>query len=219
MSFSPLPTALLTDLGSSPGGVLVELGCGDGRFTRVLREAGAHVVAADRSRPCVAPGPLDLCADAERPPLRGVDGLIAANLLRHLWTDEAGAELLSRWCDCLAPGGRLWILEDEPATEPGPADTYRRLQDWLARVVPWRRGLLPRARVEAVLDGAGGGRDWSFGARRNLFAPPDPADVVSLLKDDAGLIADDAASLAVRASRDGLSYGDYWWARYERKQA
>lgn len=219
MSFSPLPAALLTDLAREPARFVVELGSGDGRFTRALRGAGARVIACDRSLRGGDDAPLDVAADAEHPPFRDLTGLAAGNLLRHLWDRRLAADLLRLWIDCLAPGGVLWILEDEPAPRPGPADTYRRLQDWLARVVPWRRPLLARSAVEPVAMLCGDPAGWDFGTQANQFAAPDPEVVLSLLRNDAGIMADDAASLAARVSRDGISYGDYWWARYERKLA
>ena len=215
MSFFPLPTVLRTDLARRPDARRVELGCGDGRFTRILREDGARIIAVDRLIPAGGDS-IDAAADATRPPFRRLDGLITANLLRHLWGPGGALDLLGLWIACLAPGGSLWILEDEPTWTPGPADTYRRLQDWLAEIVPWRRGLLPRKRVEDALAGHPSPGRWTFGTASNRFRSPDPDDVISWLSDDAGVMCDDAASLADRIRRTGLSYGDYWWARYER---
>jgi len=184
----------------------------------VLREAGARPIASDRL-PCAAfeLGPA-LRADATAPPLRDVPVLIAANLLRHLWDPVRGSRVTATWRDCLAPGGRLYVFEDEPAADPGPARNYRDLQAWLARLVPWRRALLPRAdfeRCEAVTSAPGA---WSFGRTRNQFSPGNRHDVLSLLVDERGVTPEIVKPLADRIAEEGVDYGCFWWARFERER-
>lgn len=111
----------------------------------------------------------------------------------------------------------MYVFEDEPAGEPGPAGNYRDLQSLLARIVPWRKPLLPRCdfeRGEARRKRPG---HWQFGLMKNQFPPNNTHDVVSLLTDDRGVIASSAKVLARRVAVEGLDYGHYWWARFERE--
>lgn len=217
MSFSPLPDAFLTDLRTASKGPVVELGSGDGRFSRVLVAAGARLVVSDRSPGEAFALGTGLRADATAPPLREVPLLVVANLLRHLWDPQRRPDVLSAWIACLASGGRLYIFEDEPAGEPGPARNYRDLQALLARIVPWRQGLLARCEFERSLNRSAQDGAWSFGSLKNQFSPADRHDVLSLLEDERGVIPAQAMPLARRVAEEGVDYGCYWWARFERE--
>jgi len=219
MSFYPLPTVLLTDLAQPSVGLVVELGSGDGWFSAVLRDAGADVLAVDRMPATGGVSGPDVVADATRLPFRSVDILVVANLLRHLWDLDTADRLLTGWINCLAPGGRLYIFEDEPAKISGPADNYRRVQDLLARIVPWRRGLLSRDRFETQLARIPVAPGWTSGLKANQFQSPDPSVVISLLRTGEGTQAPEVKGLVDKVTEDGIGYGDYWWSRYERESA
>ncbi|MBU1675373.1 hypothetical protein KKA85_06280 [bacterium] len=217
MSFSPLPDAFQTDLRSSSTGLTVELGCGDGRFTRILDAAGARGGMSDRIRSDVfAPG-HGVLADAAAPPFREVTLMVAANLLRHLWDKLGRSSPTDAWIDCLAAGGCLYIFEDEPAEQPGPARNYRDLQELLAQIVPWRKGLLAKREFERFAANGVRPGAWTFGLTKNQFSPAGRHDVLSLLVDERGVIANDAAALVRKVAEEGIDYGHYWWARYERE--
>jgi hypothetical protein len=217
MSFSPLPDVFLTELRDASTGPVVELGGGDGRFTRILTAAGGRPAVVDRHRGeafTLAPGIL---ADAAAPPLRCVSMLVAGNLLHHLWRADARRGVVVSWIDCLAAGGRLYVFEDEPTAAPGPARNYRDLQALLARIVPWRRALLPGRDFERAVRAAAHPGVWTFGRMRNQFPAADRHDVLSLLADERGVTPDRVAALARRVAAEGIDYGEYWWARFERE--
>ncbi len=217
MSFSTLPDAFLNDLSCAQTGLAVELGCGDGRFTRILKAAGARVVASDRNPSDAFALGHGVRADAVSPPFRDVDLLIVANLLRHLWDEQGGSQPIDAWIECLARGGRLYIFEDEPATAPGPAHNYRDLQAFLAQVVPWRQRLLARREFERAVQNGSRLGSWTFGLMKNQFSPPGRHNVLSLLVDECGIIAKNAAELVRKVDAAGLDYGYFWWSRFERE--
>lgn len=217
MSFSPIPDALRTDLDRLGDASAVELGAGDGRYAAVMREAGAAVVSLDVSR---ASGGVDVLGDARRPPLRpgSVRLLVAANLLHHLWTARTGPALLARWQACVAPGGALHILEDEPGDDTPARRNHADLQDWLARCVPGRRPLLSMADFTSALAAAGAGSAWRFGIAVNATPPPAAAPLLAMLSGDGGVPDDATRELADRIRRHGLDYGRFWWARWSREE-
>jgi SAM-dependent methyltransferase len=216
MPFTPLPKTFLEDLRRHRAGLVVDLGCGQGDFGRLLQAEGVRPLGIDRRRP--GSGTVaDLVADAVDLPLgrHRVDLLVAANLLRQLWPLPGGAAVPERWQDCLAPGGRLYILEDEPVANPAPARNYRDLQDFLARLNPWGRGpLLPLAEFRQACDRCPrpGGR-WQVGLQENEW-PVDPAPVASLLRTPDGDAAPEAQRILAAIEKTGLSYGTFWWARW-----
>ncbi len=217
MSFYPLPATFLTDLSRLSFGPVVELGSGDGRFTSILRDTGASVWTADR-RPVLSEAEdLDVLADAAHPPFRGIRILVVANLLKHLWDDSAAERLLVPWIECLAPEGCLYIFEDQPMHSPARADIYRRVQDLLARIVPWRGRLLLREQFVKHTTSGRRGAGWTSGQQPNQFDPPDSSAVISLLLNARGTLSREVKDLAERVATEGIEYGDYWWARYERE--
>jgi len=102
------------------GDTVVEMGCGTGANVPELRErvgSGGRVVGLD-----LAPGMLArarrhadrrgpevsyLRGDASRPPVRDVDALLAT-FVAGIFPDPAAA--VDAWCDCVAPGGRVALL-------------------------------------------------------------------------------------------------------------
>lgn len=217
MSFSPLPDILRNDLGRSPGGAVLELGAGDGRFTRALAEAGADVIPLDCRLPCPAGGVL---GDVRALPVRpgSVHLIVAANLLHHLGGAAAAVAALTAWRACLVPGGCLHVLQDDPLADTPARRNDRDLRDWLARLVPSRGRLMALAELQAALAGAGG-RDgglagWDFGRELNRTPPPGRDAVLAMLRGDGGKPDRRTAALAAAIARDGLEYGWYWWARW-----
>ncbi len=190
---------------------MVELGCGDGRFSARLRLAGARVVGVDRRGPAHG-STADVVADALRPPLStgGVDLLVAANLLRHLWSRTGGAAVPRPWRKCLRPGGHLYIFEDEPGDRPVAVDNYRCLQRFLCRLDPGGRGpLLSGHEFERRATETG----WNRGEMVNRETADSEA-VLAMLDGSDGTATGEAARLAESIRRHGLVYGRYWWARW-----
>jgi len=218
MPFSPLPATFLDDLRRlAPAGVL-ELGSGDGRLTALLRATGARPWTLDRAGPLAGARP-HVRADALQPPLRGRFGLVVAgNLVRHLWPRirDAGP---TTWRGLVAPGGALWILEDEPMLEPAPAAHYARLQELLARLQPGQHGpLLPRRRfAHASARWTWPGR-WELGEQANTW-PQDRDRVVAWLGSGDPAAGGEVARLQDAIARDGLACGRMWWARWTPEEA
>jgi hypothetical protein len=202
---------LTTDLRAAADGAVVDLGAGDGRFTRVLAAEGVRAIRLDRRREA---GETQLVGDVWRPPLRpgSCAVLTAANLLRHLWNRDLNA-LLDSWLACLHPGGSLWILEDAPASSGPAARNFSDLQDWLARLMPGRGGLRPLAEFRAVAAARPDAACWSFGEAVNRQPDPDPQRVLAMLRGSGPRPEPQAAELMRRIAAEGLSYGDFWWAR------
>ncbi len=209
MPFCPLPTTFLDDLARAGERGVLELGSGDGGFTRLLRERGADVVTLDRRRS----GAM-VVGDALAPPVRAgsFPMVVAANLLRHLWRRVDAEHGPLAWRDLVAPGGCLYILEDEPVKAPRAARNYRDLQAFLSGLHELQRGPLLSCRTFAAAR-----RRWRWpGAWRDGMAPnawsADPAAVIALLSGERvenGSVAD---RLRRAIERDGLHYGSFWWS-------
>lgn len=221
MSFAPLPTILsriLADLDPARARVL-ELGSGDGRFSAEIRRTGVSVMGMDHALPGLGADAV-LAGDALAPPVRqgSCDLVLAANLVRHLRPAHPALDFLAAWRDLVAPGGWLFILEDEPTPRPRGAVRYRQLQDFLARVMPSGRGpLIGLGAFRDTLSGHGLAEGWTFGGAVNRY-PLDAGPVVDMLR-GADLDPDgQAARLAADIAKDGLDPGRYWWAAHQRPQ-
>ena len=132
-------------LGDVAGKTVLDLACGDGFYTRLLRQAGAsEVTGVDISRAMI-----ELAEEQERrhplgcryvqadvaafEPGEGVDLVVAVYLLNYAKTSEQ----LRRFCrvshDALAPGGRLVGLNNNVrnlSTEPRSLRKYGLERTW-----------------------------------------------------------------------------------------
>jgi SAM-dependent methyltransferase len=112
------------------GRAVLEVGCGAGRFTEVLLEAGARVFACDLSRAVEAnhanfrgrPGYFVCQADLMRLPvaLGSFDVVVALGVLQHTPRPEAAVRAL---VSALRPGGLLAL--DHYARPPGAGLAWR----------------------------------------------------------------------------------------------
>ena len=147
----------LGGLESVAGRSVLEAGCGAGRFTEVLLDAGARVVACDLSRAVEAnhanfrgrPGHFVCQADLMALPVApgSFDVVVALGVLQHTPRPEAAVRALA---SALRPGGLLAV--DHYAVPPGAGRAWR-----LAAA------LQPRALLRRLL----------------LKLPPQPAQAVS----------------------------------------
>ena len=109
---------LLEHLPPAPATV-ADLGCGTGTLSVLLAQEGYDVRGVDLSPAMVerarakaddVPGATFAVGDASAPDLPA--GFFDAVLSRHvLWALPDPAAGLRRWCDLLAPGGRLLLVE------------------------------------------------------------------------------------------------------------
>jgi len=193
---------------------VLELGSGDGTFTSVLYDQGADPLTLDRGAAAMGIR-ARIRGDALAPPLRcRFPVVVAANLLRHLWP-EVGGEGPGVWRELVAPGGSLWILEDEPGKTPDPVRNYRDLQSLLARLDPTARGpLLARHRFEARSETWNWGGAWSGGEVVNEWSVT-AGDIAAWLESGVTEAGGEVDRLARAIRRGGLGYGRYWWARWQ----
>lgn len=218
MPFSPLPATFLADLQRSGHRGVLELGSGDGGFTALLRRRGVVPVTIDR-RDGLAGARATIRADALRPPLRGVFGLVvAANLLRHLWP-AVRRHGPAAWRALVARDGCLWILEDEPCLRPPAARNYRDLQDLLARLLPGDRApLLGLDAFRKRRDAWSWPGRWQDGAGENRW-PLDERRVLAMLTGGPVRSDGEVARLVERIGREGIACGRCWWARWRPEEA
>lgn len=217
MPYSLLPEIFEDDLRQLGALGVLELGSGGGGFTALLERLGVAPLTLDRRCRFVGAAPT-VCGDALRPPLRCTFGVVAAaNLLRHLWRDMR-VEGPVAWRDLLAPGGCLWILEDEPLERPPSARHYRELQELLARLMPDRRAsLVASQEFRQRRDAWNWPGVWSDGSMDNAW-PIDAVSVVAMLKSGSPRPGGAVARLISGIERDGIGCGRCWWARWQRSE-
>lgn len=128
--------ALLPWLDAAPGTKVLDVGCGIGRWSRLLARRGARVTGVDLSPTMVAEarrraereGVAERCrfevADlaslelAERFPL-----VLGVTVLQHILEPAALRSAAARLAGHLAPGGRLVLLEAAPSRRITRCDT------------------------------------------------------------------------------------------------
>lgn len=125
--------AVVRAIGPLPGRLVLDLGCGKGRFAARLRERGANVVGVDLSAAMLAAGSgfPRARATARRLPFRAgtFDAVVAIEMLEHV---DAVDPILAEIRRILRPGGRLAIVDKNA----GALDVHR----------PW----LPSALVKRI---------------------------------------------------------------------
>ena len=121
----PSALALLGDLS---GRSVLDLGCGEGHYTRLLRQLGAdQVLGVDLSSDMVElaraqekshPLGIDyrVCDAAELKLQTTFDLVFAGYLFNHARNREELRSQFSTICDLLRPGGRLVALNNNPPT-------------------------------------------------------------------------------------------------------
>ncbi|MBE0567101.1 MAG: methyltransferase domain-containing protein [Krumholzibacteria bacterium] len=214
MPFAPLPGPFLDEAGalaSRPHTVL-ELGCGGGGLTGILRRLGLQVVALDRVRP-LPQGEAALLGDALAPPVRtgACDLVVAANLLRHLAARRRIRDVLAPWTGLLRPGAALYLFEDAPRPARGPAGNYGRLHGLLHRLDPATRG--PLLEVAPCLEAA---RELGLRADSGQWTntwPVDPAAVLAMLRSGRPRVGGEVDDLIAGIEREGIVCGPAWWMR------
>jgi len=215
MSFDPLPKSLLRRLQEEPGLCVLDLGCGDGRFGRVLAGNGARPVGLDRCPPGLGSS-AQVVGDVVYPPLAvGCWSMVAAaNLVRHLAAGAALVPVVNRWLDLLTPGGDLYLLEDAPGGQEPAQRNYAALQDLLAEL-PDRGPLLDREEIVGRLE-CSDAQVVEAGSMFNIY-DLDATAVVSMLRRGELPEESPAARLAAAIERDGVACGPYWWLHLRRK--
>ncbi|MCP4293441.1 MAG: class I SAM-dependent methyltransferase [bacterium] len=218
MSFAPLPehfTDFLRQLQYKADTRILDLGSGEGLFPGLVSHSFSSVWGLDRRHPYEGAS-WDLCADAGNPPLlnHSLDALVAGNLVRHLLVQNSSTVFLSLWLNLLKPGGRLYIFEDHPEFNPGPAFNYQRLQKFLAKLMPGQRAeLLKRESFVEIAQKECPSQKWVSGLQFNNTEPNFLA-VSELLAPDGikPAIETDVGALLADIENQGISYGRYWWA-------
>ncbi len=215
MPWARLPEIFVDELQAveARGGRCLELGCGDGALRAAVARLGVALPGLDRFRG--PDGAVSLVGDARRPPLLAgsLDLLVAANLARHLVPRDRRWGFVGGWTDLLAPGGALYVFEDEPRRSPAACRNFRDVQAFLAELMPLERGpLLETASMERAARRAGTWRITHTG-RVDEFEKLDAGAVTAMLRGDGGAPALHVARLLKALESGGLAAGGYWWCR------
>jgi len=122
--------AVIHELLPEPGGVALDVACGEGRFTRALTALGFEAVGLDRSEKLIAaargadPEGRYIVAEATSLPLEDASArvVLCVNALMHIVElDDA----LREFARVLAPGGVLVVGLVHPVAEAGEFDEER----------------------------------------------------------------------------------------------
>lgn len=119
--------AVLRELLPPPAGLTLDVGCGEGRWTRELAELGYDIVGVDRSNALVSAareadpsGRYDVAPAEELPFGDGeVSFVLCVNVLMHIVDLDL---VLSEFARVLAPGGALVVGLAHPMMEAGTFD-------------------------------------------------------------------------------------------------
>lgn len=129
--------ASLKMLGDIEGKDILEIGCGGGKFARIMARNGAHVAAYDRSKDQVAIAkekendePLGIeYFTADRPPeeLEGkFDAVTIIMVFPHAESPDNLAKIFGHAHQCLKPGGKMVALTSNPELRRIGEIIYRR---------------------------------------------------------------------------------------------
>jgi SAM-dependent methyltransferase len=167
----------------SPEAAVLDAGCGVGRYSAAVAEAGLRPVGVDLSlaylvltRKRLGGRGLVVAAEAERLPFRDAAfaGVISADVIEHV-ADQAGT--LREMGRVLAPGGVLFLSTPNrfsltPEPHVGLWGVGWMPHAWAVRYV-WRRRRIPYADIR-LLSGAGLRRMFRavFPGRAELMVPP-----------------------------------------------
>jgi SAM-dependent methyltransferase len=121
--------ALRPWLGVKPGTRVLDVGCGVGRWSRLLAAKGAHVTGVDLSptmiaqaqRRAAAEGVAARCQfrvqDLSKLEVEGqFDVVLGVTVLQHILDPQLLRAAVRGMAACLAPGGRMILLEAAPAS-------------------------------------------------------------------------------------------------------
>jgi SAM-dependent methyltransferase len=129
-------TGMLGEIGSLEGAHVLDVGCGTGRWSQLLRDRGADVLAIDISPEAIESNRQRISgiefrvADLARPDLPddAFDLIASVTVLQHLPPDgqQSASAALAR---ALRPGGYALLLEN--IRDHGPHVFSRRIEQWV----------------------------------------------------------------------------------------
>jgi toxoflavin synthase len=143
---------LLHTIGSVRGLSVLDVACGEGFYTRMLRHQGAArmtgvdlsegMVALARKQEAAAPLGIEYMVGdgcALDLPDR-YDLVVAAYLLNYASTREQLGQMCSSIARCLPPGGRFVTVNSNPALDFSTAPSYRQYGFETTPTGPWQEG-------------------------------------------------------------------------------
>jgi len=129
----------------------LDVGCGSGRWSRFLRDRGAHVTGIDptpamlETAQRLSPGVefRRMSATDIDLPDESVDFVLSVTVIQHLHPEEQ-VKAAAAMCRVLKPGGRIFLLDLIDHNDPGRLVFPRRPQGWInlyeengTRLVHW----------------------------------------------------------------------------------
>src|SRR5918995_3134328 len=120
----------------APGAEVLDVGCGVGRWSRLLAARGAHVTGIDLSSTMIAQakrrasqaGVIERCDflvqdSAELALHRKFDLVLGVTVLQHMLDSGSVRNAIQRMVEHLAPHGRIILLEAAPAASATHCNT------------------------------------------------------------------------------------------------